>query len=166
MSILQAALDVVSNLPGFAAGGTPPYDSPARVTLREAPKWVGLQDRFPQVVVAPREDLCERVIDRPSYQKAWLGYDVYVGLLVDVRPGALGMLAYQLARREEVRLALWKPKALNPGIPNLPHPAAPVGVQWDVLYEPCPKMPEGELPANVTGSWQLFTFVTHQDGWA
>lgn len=122
---------------------------PVQITVRKAPVLVPLQDRFPQLVIAPRPDLAEIEAGRTS-ETLWLGYAVYLGLFTDARWDS-DQLRWRLERRAELRDAFLPPKSLAALAPGA----------WNVSYTPSPAVP-GEIPDNVDGSWQLFTFTTTQ----
>lgn len=120
---------------------------PVHITVRKAPVLVPLQDRFPQLVIAPRPDLAEQVVGRTS-EGLWLGFEVYFGLLV---PGRWDpeLLRWRLERRDELRGLFLPPKSIAVGAPGI----------WNVEYDPAPSVPGGEAPDNADGSWQKFRFV-------
>lgn len=125
------------------------------VKLRKAPSFYPLIDRLPQIIIAPRPDLVEliegltmgrRGVSRPSY--ASLGFEAYVGLVVDSRPDDTDLLDLRFQFREEARLKLWEPGVL--GLDS-------VG-EYDVEYDPQGEGGE-QPPPNTDGSWQRFRFT-------
>lgn len=137
-SILTACKDVLTDL--LEADGW-------KVSLNNAPRWVQLTDQLPGVVVAPRDDLSEVILDEAFEDGAVIGYEVYVGSFVDDRAQQTQWLFKGLDVRETIRLALWSPGVLN---------LTGIG-EYDVDYDPSGAggVP---APANVKGSWQKFVF--------
>lgn len=115
-------------------------------TLRKRPAFVPMQDTLPQIVVAPRADLCERVGDL-YFGGTTLIFDVYVGLIVDERWDEDHYFE-RLDWREAIRRDLWEPLRLD---------LASIG-EVDVLYDPAP-VGVDDVPPNTEGGWQLFSYV-------
>ena len=123
-----------------------------RVTVRKRPTLKPLVDRFPQLVVAPREDLTESVVGRQS-ESMWVGYDVYLGLFTDARDD-VEILQRRLDYRQFLRELFQRPKSLQQKVNNV----------WNTEYDPRPAVGFGpDTPApNVDYSWQRFTFVDYR----
>lgn len=143
-SILQATQQLLQAQAGLAGWS---------VVIRDHPAWVPLLDSLPAIVVAPRADLVERVVQNlfPDSKGgvSKLAYTVYVGGFVDDRAQDQANLWRRTDAREVCRVSLWKAGVLNLG--------ATVG-EFDVNYDPSGAGGEPP-PPNVKGSWQAFEFV-------
>ena len=141
--VLDACRKTVEGIPGFKG---------VALHVRKAPLWVPLQDQLPQLVIACRADLAERLHAKTGTTlHAWLEYQVYMGLFKDARWDAES-LRWRLARREDLRRAFLPPKSL--------YGVAP-GHVWNVAYDPAPAG-GGPAPDNVDCSWQSFTFTDQE----
>jgi hypothetical protein len=117
-----------------------------RITPRRKPSFVAAQDALPQVVVATREDLAERVESLQFGNSCNLVFEIYVGCITDSRWTDDQSLR-RLDWREAIRLDLWNPLRLG---------LAASG-EWDVDYDPQPAGGEPP-PPNADGSWQRFDY--------
>lgn len=124
------------------------------VATRKKPSFEGLQDSVPQVIVACREDLAETVVDETFEDGAILGFEVYIGI-VAAAEWTDTFRQQRLYWREQVRLALWAPHALDTAL------GAPLqgAAQVDCKYDPKPAVPRSTEANVLDESWQMFTYV-------
>lgn len=119
------------------------------VVLRPQPGGLSPIDVYPQILVAPREDIAEVEMWVGFNNRIILGYEVYVGLLMDHRPADTDFLFNRLDIREAIRLALYKSNAVGL-TPNFAR----------VKYDPNPGGTGGARRDNPNArpTWQRFTY--------
>lgn len=115
------------------------------VKLRKRPQHVGAQDQMRQLIVAPRDDLAERVVRQTFGGVTWLVFEVYVGVVVNDE-WSEELLLQRMQWREDIRQALWEPQLLG---------LSAIG-EFDVDYDPSGPGEPG--PARTDVDWQRFDY--------
>lgn len=145
--VLTTALAAAAALPAFNAPDAGGTGRGYRKSLHKAPAWDGGLHAWPQLLAAPREDLAEQLLDEHMAGKVVLGLDVYLGLFLP-RDNTRETLRERLGRREDLRLAMYRPGLLG-GV---------VAGQYDVRFDPAPAV-QRTWPDTLDADWLLFTFL-------
>ncbi len=137
LAAVQASLRTVSGLTG------------SQVKIRPKPmvsKDAG--DTLPLVIVCPRRDSWEEVVELQFDNSCHVDYPVIVAVVID-NAFDHASLRWQLGVRHAARLKLFRPTALQPVVPST----------FDVSYNPNPRGADSSaLSPNLDASFQEFTF--------
>jgi hypothetical protein len=137
LAAVQASLRMVSGLTG------------SQVKIRPKPmvsKDAG--DTLPLVIVCPRRDSWEEVVELQFDNNCHIDYPVLVAVVID-NAFDQASLRWQMGVRQAVRRRLFRPDAVQAAVPST----------FDVRYSPNPRGADSSaLSPNLDASFQEFTF--------
>lgn len=146
-TLLESAFTAVSALPAFTPVDAGGEGRRYRVVIHKEPAWSKNLHALPGLIVAPRADLADRPSEDHFDDKSIRLFDVYIGLALHADE-TQETLWERLARREEIRLTLFKPEVLRGSYSG----------QFGVEYDPAPSVRKS-WPEGVEMHWQLFSFL-------